>query len=208
MDLSSRLREGTKEAHKRTESAVSVGQLLKGIISRKRYREYLGSLHTIYQALEDALEENASDPLVAPIRFPELYRIPGLEEDLEFYYGPAWEDMITDSPASKRYRERLNELSENDPGLLAAHAYTRYLGDLSGGQFIKKGLKLTLRLTDEGLAFYEFQVPSLKAAKDNFRAGLDSLPIDEEMADRIVAEANVSFDLTYEVFGELGKKVK
>ena len=52
---------------------------------------------------------------------------------------------------------RINQISKEKPELLVAHAYTRYLGDLSGGQILKKIAQRGMGLQgSEGLAFYEF----------------------------------------------------
>ncbi|MFN9859333.1 MAG: biliverdin-producing heme oxygenase, partial [Pseudanabaena sp.] len=67
-----------------------------------------------------------------------------------------------------------------DPVLLIAHSYTRYMGDLSGGQALKHIVRSALDLPDEcGTTFYEFdQLPTLEAKKnfkDRYRQALDSL---------------------------------
>jgi heme oxygenase len=36
------------------------------------------------------------------------------------------------TPAVKNYIKSLNAAAEKNPGLLIAHSYSRYLGDLSG----------------------------------------------------------------------------
>jgi heme oxygenase len=56
----------------------------------------------------------------------------------------------------------------------------------------------------DGLRFYEFDsIPDEKGFKVNYRAVLDSLPIDQAMADRIVEEANQAFHLNMTMFQEL-----
>ena len=56
----------------------------------------------------------------------------------------------------------------------------------------------------DGLRFYEFDsIADEKGFKVNYRAVLDSLPIDQAMADRIVEEANQAFHLNMTMFQEL-----
>jgi len=56
----------------------------------------------------------------------------------------------------------------------------------------------------EGLAFYEFdKIDDETAFKVNYKAALDSLPIKENEAPSIVAEANVAFTLNMNIFSEL-----
>ena len=51
----------------------------------------------------------------------------------------------------------------------------------------------------EGLAFYEFdEVADESQFKIDYKAALDSLPIKENEAPQIIAEANVAFTSEYE----------
>ena len=57
---------------------------------------------------------------------------------------------------------------------------------------------------DDGLHFYEFDsIPDEKAFKGTYRTAMDTLPIDQPMADRIVEEANEAFHLNMNMFKEL-----
>jgi hypothetical protein len=70
--------------------------------------------------------------------------------------------------------------------LLLAHAYVRYMGDLSGGQTIKRSIQKAYGLHDSaGVTFYEYEVREgngyrpasardLQGIKKWFRAGLDN----------------------------------
>jgi heme oxygenase len=91
------------------------------------------------------------------------------------------------------------------------HSYTRYLGDLSGGQVLKGIAQRAMNLVDgEGTAFYEFDtIADEKAFKATYRQSLDEIDISEADADRIVEEANDAFGLNMTMFQELeGNLVK
>jgi heme oxygenase len=79
------------------------------------------------------------------------------------------------------------------------------LGDLSGGQILKKIAQRAMNLSDgRGLAFYEFSdVKDEQEFKQNYKKALDSLALDNILADQIVAEANVSFTMNMKMFQEL-----
>jgi heme oxygenase len=79
------------------------------------------------------------------------------------------------------------------------------LGDLSGGQILKKISQRAMNLTDgEGTAFYEFEgIPDEKAFKDNYRQAMNDLPIDQATAEKIVDEANDAFGMNMRLFQEL-----
>ena len=116
-----------------------------------------------------------------------------------------WLENTPPSAATLDYVNRINQISEEKPELLVAHAYTRYLGDLSGGQILKKIAQRGMGLEgSEGLAFYEFnQVADESQFKINYKAALDSLPIKENEASQIIAEANIAFTLNMNIFSEL-----
>ena len=109
------------------------------------------------------------------------------------------------SPAAKEYVARIREIAQSSPELLVGHHYTRYLGDLSGGQILKTiAQKAMNNPTDDGLHFYVFpQIEDEKAFKTTYRSAMDELPIDQPMADRIVEEANHAFHLNMTMFQEL-----
>lgn len=144
-------------------------------------------------------------PVISKISFPELNRKESLEKDLYFYYGPNWKEKITLSPVGASYVERIREIAKSEPELLVGHSYTRYLGDLSGGQILKKISQRAMNLSNgEGTAFYEFEeIPDEKAFKNRYRQALNELPIDLETAEKIVDEANAAFGRNMELFQEL-----
>ena len=95
--------------------------------------------------------------------------------------------------------------NSDQPELLIAHLYTRYLGDLSGGQILKGIAQRGMNLSDgEGTAFYEFEeIPDEKQFKATYRQRLDELPINETTANQIVDEANAAFGMNMKLFQEL-----
>ena len=205
VDLSTMLREGTKKSHTMAENVGFVKCFLKGVVEKKSYRRLVTSLYYVYSAMEEEMERLKDHPVISKIYFPELNRKQSLEEDLHFYYGANWRDEIKNSPAGKAYVDRIREVAQTEPELLVAHCYTRYLGDLSGGQILKKISQRAMKLTDgQGTAFYEFEdIPDEKAFKNKYRQTMDELPIDLATAEKIVDEANAAFGRNMELFQEL-----
>jgi heme oxygenase len=205
VDLSTMLREGTKKSHTMAENVGFVKCFLKGVVEKKSYRRLVTSLYYVYSAMEEEMERLKDHPVISKIYFPELNRQQSLEEDLHFYYGANWRDEIKNSPAGKAYVDRIREVAQTEPELLVAHCYTRYLGDLSGGQILKKISQRAMKLSDgQGTAFYEFEeIPDEKAFKNKYRQTMDELPIDLATAEKIVDEANAAFGRNMELFQEL-----
>jgi heme oxygenase len=182
-----------------------VKSFLGGVIDKESYRKLVSNLYFVYSAMEEEMEKNKENIYIKPIYFTELNRRKNLELDLEHYYGPNWKSLIRISEATASYVERIKSISMERPELLVAHAYTRYLGDLSGGQLLKKIAQRAMNLSDgKGLAFYEFDaVADEQEFKQNYKKALDSLPLDSNLAENIVAEANVSFTMNMKMFQEL-----
>ena len=87
------------------------------------------------------------------------------------------------------------------------------MGDLSGGQSLKKVIRSALALSGaEGTSFYEFDqiaTPEAKRTfKEHYRQALDELSVDAATIDRIVAEANTAFLFNRDMVHELEADVK
>ena len=204
-NLATQLREGTSKSHTMAENVNFIKSFLGGVIDKSSYVEMLSKLFFVYEAIEKAMEENKNHEYIKPIYFPELNRTDSLKKDLNFHYGVNWLENTKPSPATIDYVNRINQISKEKPELLVAHAYTRYLGDLSGGQILKKIAQRGMGLKgSEGLAFYEFdEIKDESQFKISYKAALDSLPIKENEATVIIAEANIAFTLNMNIFSEL-----
>ncbi len=203
--LATRLREGTKQSHSLAENAGFIQCFLKGAVEKTSYRQLLANFYFVYTALEDELDALQTHPVLSQLYFPELKRQSSLIQDLTYYWGPHWQDAISPSAATQGYVDRIQEVAIADPILLVAHSYTRYLGDLSGGQLLKKIARRGMNLPpDQGTAFYDFiDIPTPKAFKATYRQALDHLPLETSRIDQVIDEANLAFKLNMGLFQEL-----
>lgn len=204
-NLATKLREGTKKSHTMAENVGFIRCFLKGTVEKNSYRNLVTNFYFVYSAMEEEMERHQDHPVLSQVYFPQLNRKESLEQDLTYYFGNNWREEVQPSPAGQAYVDRIREVSENDPVLLVGHCYTRYLGDLSGGQILKKIAQQAMGLQEgEGTSFYEFEeIPDEKAFKNEYRQAMDGLPIDETTADRIVDEANDAFKMNMKMFEEL-----
>lgn len=204
-NLAIKLRSGTQDSHAETENIGFMKCFVKGIVDRSCFAKFLSNLYFVYSELEAALENYQNHPCVGIIYFSELNRKANLEKDLQFYYGTDWQNKIKPLAATQNYISRIREVSQKQPELLIGHAYTRYMGDLSGGQMLQKVVQSTLNLSGyQGTSFYNFeQIPDKKAFKNKYREALDKVPVDDKTADKIVAEANNSFSFNMQIAKEL-----
>ncbi len=205
--FSRRLREDTRRAHTLAENTAFLRGFLRGVIDERHYLRLLADLHLVYTVMEEGLDQTApACPAVAAVWLPGLRRLPALEADLAHFSASVEAPAPAPSAAARRYAAHIQEIAADSPALLVAHAYTRYLGDLSGGQVLKSLLRRALALREgEGVAFYDFPgLPDLAAAKRDFRARLDTLPgATPALHDALVAEANHVFALNLSLFRSL-----
>ena len=204
MTLSLQLKEGTKESHSAAENTKFVASFLRGVVDYEEYRKLLTNFYYVYDTMEQRIRET-EDPMVQAVRSESLERKEGIERDLEYYYGADWKDKQIPSEACNKYCHRINEVAEQNPYLLVAHHYTRYIGDLSGGKILKE---ITARVLNppegKGLDFYEFpSIPDAKLFKQNYRACLDNLGTDTSQENALITEANYAFRLNMYMFDEI-----
>jgi heme oxygenase len=197
--LASALRIATRTLHVHAERTGVVADMLKGRATRQGYALLLRNLLPAYRALEGALETHRLTPGIGALALPEVYRAPALEADLAGLYGPDWALALPLTPAAERYAEGVTAAAEGRGEGLAGHAYVRYLGDLSGGQILKRLLAKTLGLSEQALSFYGFpHLVDLAAYKQSYIEALDRLGsvIDRE---RAVLAAIEAFELNIEI---------
>jgi heme oxygenase (biliverdin-producing, ferredoxin) len=202
--LATALREGTFALHREAERAGIMRELLRGRVTRGGYCALLRNLHALYWTLEANLTRHAADQAIAVIPLPVLARSAALANDLESLHGARWERELPLATAMVRYVERLDEVARADPRALLSHAYVRYLGDLSGGQIVRRVIASALALSeDSGQAFYRFpEAPQVLAAR--LRSALDSITLTPEGQARLVDEARLAFRYHIELFEQLG----
>ena len=205
MTLALQLKEGTKVSHSAAENTKFVSSFLKGVVSRDNYKQLTANFYYVYRAMEEEIEKLDDFPLHDKL----LSRTNKLEQDLRYYYGVMWRDKIQPSQSTKNYVKRIQVIAQQTPYLLVAHHYTRYMGDLSGGQILASITKKALNLKDEGLKFYEFDIPNIKEYKDKYRQTLNDLNMSEVQTSMLIDEANYAFKLNMLLFDELqGNPIK
>ncbi|MFR9753530.1 heme oxygenase (biliverdin-producing) [Nocardia sp. 004] len=205
--FSKQIRNATAEQHAAAENSPFMSDMLGGALGVESYHRYTGQLWFIYHALERHSDTLATDPIAGPFIRPELARTAELERDLTHLLGPGWRTGLAPLPATAAYAERIEQCAREWPAGYVAHHYTRYLGDLSGGQVIRGTAEKLWNLPrrGDGVRFYVFEgVGNPAAFKREYRALLDHLPLDEPERRRVLDESRRAFTMNAAVFHELG----
>jgi len=175
------LREITKDLHHEAETTKFAKILLSGKIEKKDYRNYLYNLLAIYDPIEWYCQRQGF-----LVTIPNLPRLKGILADfLELDDG----SYCYLTPATLEYQAYLHEIGNcpNHKHLIKAHLYCRHMGDLFGGQIIKK----QVAHISSG-KFYEFE--NADAMKTAIRA---------ELTDDLGDEARVAFKYAIKMMRDL-----
>ncbi|MDB1087830.1 biliverdin-producing heme oxygenase [Streptomyces sp. ACA25] len=207
--FSTLIRDASHEQHTEAENSSFMSDLLGGRLGPEAFTRYTEQLWFIYRALEASADRLSGDPVAGPFIRPELARTTALERDLgHLHKGADWRATLTPLPATEAYAARILQVARDWPGGYVAHHYTRYLGDLSGGQIIRGTAEKTWGFTrkGDGVRFYVFEdIGNPAAFKREYRTALDALPADGAEKLRIVDECRRAFALNTAVFRDLAE---
>lgn len=192
----------TKQEHIRAEKTEFIQKLIKKQVSTIQYGIYLYNQFYCYAALEDAAYNSG---LLDEIGILDISRTNNLHYDWralsemvmshvygndrgKWYSGIVDADLITDSTCN--YRKHIRNISR-DKELLLAHIYVRHMGDLSGGQIIKRFTPTTVN------TYYDF------GGKEQMLKEKLAIYIDDKINNRIVAESKLCFEQVIDFLKEL-----
>jgi heme oxygenase len=202
--FSQALRERTWTGHSDSEGASFMTDLMTGKGTRNDYIALVAQHFFIYEAIEAAAERMKHDPVAAPFISSKLTRLPAIEEDLRFLIGHDWREQIAPLPTTARYVARIDEVAATWNGGFVAHHYTRYLGDLSGGQIIRTLMQRQFGFETNGVGFYLFgDIAKPKEFKETYRAQLDAVGWNDEESNRVIDEVLVAYRFNTELFIDL-----
>ncbi|GBQ03417.1 biliverdin-producing heme oxygenase [Streptomyces spongiicola] len=207
--FSTMIRVASHEQHTEAETSTFMSDLLGGRLTVEAYARYTEQLWFVYRALEGSAGALRGDPVAGPFIRPELFRTAELERDLAHLRGPRWRDDLRPLPATAGYAARVEECAHTWPAGYVAHHYTRYLGDLSGGQIIRDKAERNWGFArkGDGVRFYVFeQITNPAAFKRGYRELLDAVNADDLERQRIIGECRRAFDFNGAVFRELGRE--
>jgi heme oxygenase (biliverdin-producing, ferredoxin) len=178
----SNLKHLTYQSHREAERQYFVKILLSGKISKLMYSYYLENQLEMYRALEKACDEHECLSKL----IDKLSRVDSIERDIMSLCQST--KHIPYLKTTQDYIKHIDSIS-NDTMLLMAHIYVRYMGDLSGGQFIAKKSP-----GENNLYKFDYPIDDLKSL------------IRERLSDDMDLEASICFDFATRTFIEIVEK--
>jgi heme oxygenase len=198
--LADRLKAATEDVHRQAERGGAVALLLRGALPLDAYALLLANLRPAYLALEAGLLQWRDHPALRAVVRPALFRAASLHSDLGALVGADGAARLALLPAGRDYAARIEAVTRDDPVLLLAHAYVRYLGDLNGGQVLARRLAVSLGLGSAALGFYRFdQISDIAAFRLEYRLGFDQAGLTPAQEAAVIAEARTGFMLNMAV---------
>ena len=175
------LKDLTWEHHKKAERTSFIRRMLKQELTPYQYYVYLSNQFLMYTTLETAaLNAHVLDGI------REIQRVTPMCKDLQELEREHGFEIPVHLKSTSNYMEYIHKISK-EPNKLLAHIYVRHMGDLSGGQIIKK------YVPGNG-EHYKFD--DIDSLKERVRAKLHN-----GLAD----EAKVCFDMVTDFMEELEK---
>ncbi|WP_173924392.1 heme oxygenase (biliverdin-producing) [Agromyces sp. Marseille-P2726] len=202
LDVAALVRTASADDHRAAESRGFVTALMGGELSLDDYTGYLAQLAWVYDALESRTARS-DDPAVFD---PALARMSAIEADLRALGAPDWRETHAPLPETRDYADHLRAIASDDVRYLAHH-YTRYLGDLSGGQAIAALVTRHYGATPDQLTFYRFDVEAdgVVGIKRRYRQSMNALALSPADVDVLVDEVRVSFRMNSAIFEALAR---
>lgn len=181
-----------------------VRDLAAGRLPIAAYAELAAQHWFVYESLESAAGAMADDPVAGRFYFPELFRLPAIEADLRFLYGPQWAGRIAALPATTTYCTRIRGAAVDQATGYVAHHCTRYLNDLDGGQWLGATVLEAYRFRRQGYRFFVFEGvdPELFRARHHQR--LDATPWSGAEPAAFLAEVTTAVRLHLDLLRDLG----
>ena len=172
--LSTAMREGSMAEHQEAEDSAFMSELLGGRVNEQGYADYLLRLRAVYAA--DGADRPRPRSTTRPSPRSTTPPSSGSPRSTPTSTTGAPTAPARSTPPPPTPTAPGSSRPASGAALLVAHHYTRYLGDLSGGQAIGRILDRTFELDGQGVAFYDFpEIEKPKLYKDGYRARLDAL---------------------------------
>ncbi len=202
LDVAALVRAASADDHRAAETRGFITALMGGALSLEDYTRYLAQLAWVYEALEER-GRRPGDPAVFD---PALVRMPAIESDLAALGASDWRELHQPLPETAHYAAHLRAVAGDDVRYLAHH-YTRYLGDLSGGQAIAKLVARHYGATPDQLAFSRFDLVEGGGVqyKRWYRDAMNALALSPVEVEVLVAEVRFSFRLNSAIFEALAR---
>ena len=193
----------SSKLHDMAENTGFIKRLLAGNATVDTYAEYLYNLYEVYHTIEINLEKHKDNEVVKKFALPQIYRSDSIMKDLKFLLGDKLE-KLEPLMSTKSFMYRMYEISETNPELIIAHAYTRYLADLFGGRTIYQIVKEKYNIDEKGLNYYIYDdISNLRDFVMEYHGLLNNIELTGDLKCKFLSEVNLSYIYNISISNEL-----
>ena len=197
-----RMKEETLEAHDESKDSGFAVTIMSGEWSPLAFVEWQRALFPVYNTLETVLKKNRKDPILSIFDHRKLDRSERILHDLATYGV----DPVLDPsplPCVQDYVACVADTDGSTPRVLAYH-YTRYMGDMIGGQVIARSMKEKYGMSDDSLTCYDFKdLGDLHHYRKNYKILIELLPWSDEEREQFVDEIKTAYKINAVLFEQL-----
>lgn len=197
-----RMKEETLEAHDESKDSGFAVTIMSGEWSPLAFVEWQRALFPVYNTLETILKKNRKDPILSIFDHRKLDRSDRILHDLATYdVDPILDPSLL--PCVQDYVACVAATDGNTPRILAYH-YTRYMGDMIGGQVIARSMKEKYGMSEDSLTCYDFsEIGDLHHYRKNYKILIELLPWSDQEREDFVDEIKTAYQINAVLFQEL-----
>ncbi len=202
LNLMTRLREATREAHGQLETLPYFRALFQGGLPLESYVGHLRSLAVLHGALERELAK-AEDPRLKAVWSENLTRFPKLQADLDHLSPKAVLDIAAAADAARTLAGQVLRRSAGAPVSLLGYLYVLE-GSVGGAKVLAPRFGQAFGLDQQhGLAYFTWDPATAEARWREFSENMNAAQVDEAEREAITTAAEEAFAGLRQVFAAL-----
>lgn len=203
-EFAERVKQETWEEHEASKDQPFAVELMAGNLDKNAYVQWIIGLLPVYRILEAGLKAHRDDYSIYLFDHRKLDRAGKIESDLRFW-GVDPDEAVSPLPEAEIYKETVREAVESGvPQRMLAHHYTRYMGDMIGGQVVSRQMQKMYGMPAEGISFYDFSdIGDIYHYRKTYKSLYDLIPWDNNERDEFVEEAKRAYSANAKFFEAL-----
>jgi heme oxygenase len=202
MNFVDTMKKETFDEHELSKDSGFATSLMSGEWDALAFIEWQNALYPVYVALEKNLVANRKDPSLHIFDHRKLDRADRIKHDLGTYGIDPIETPST--LASVAPYVAAVEAASASPQRLMAYHYTRYMGDMIGGQVIARCMMKEYGMTPDSLTCYDFsECGDIHQYRKTYKTLLELVPWTEEERREFIEEVKVAYRVNAAMFEEL-----
>jgi heme oxygenase len=197
-----RMKEETWTEHEASKNSNFAKGIMSGDFGQQGFIEWQRALYPIYFKLETILKKKRKDPALHVFDHRKLDRSHSIYLDLQKL---GTDPILEPSPLKTivPYIAAIEKASAVPQRLMAYH-YTRYMGDMNGGQVIARAMENVCGIDKNALTCYDFsELGDTYHYRKQYKTLLELSPWTEEEREAFIDEAKIAYARNADFFEEL-----